>query len=471
MVLTSPQTCWLKLRRKASVHQDQDNDHSSSEFLAPPRTSKLWGHLDIDVSVSSKYSLTDKDDRLIDWNVDVLLGCLAKVVSRRYEAQGRKRWVRPTPKEDSHNVMEEVTEIIVLPEFDGKAAKRNGDCSLTLPEAVKAQLRLFVFTIASLYMNENQFHNFEHASHVLMSATKLMNRIVAPDDFENNNITDKREKSKYVEELHHNTFGISSDPLAQFAIVFSALIHDVEHLGVPNNTLINEKSAIAERFNNKSVAEQNSVVVSWDLLMEDRFADLQNCIFSNDDERSRFRQLVVNCVMATDIMDRDLNTLRKNRWAKAFSGELSTNTMQDVNRKATVVMEHIIQASDVAHTMQHWHIYARWNQRLFDEMYTAFLNGRSEKDPCDGWYESEIWFFDNYIIPLAKKLKECGVFGVSSDEYLQYAIENRREWERKGKETSESMLSKFWQQNPEMKSTKGDVVLEVPDEEVPTEIL
>jgi hypothetical protein len=30
--------------------------------------------------------------------------------------------------------------------------------------------------------------------------------------------------------------------------------------------------------------------------------------------------------------------------------------------------------------------------------------------------EGEIGFFDFYIIPLAKKLKECGVFGVSSDE-------------------------------------------------------
>jgi hypothetical protein len=30
-------------------------------------------------------------------------------------------------------------------------------------------------------------------------------------------------------------------------------------------------------------------------------------------------------------------------------------------------------------------------------------------------------------------LKDCGVFGVSSDEYLQYAVSNRNEWETKGK--------------------------------------
>jgi hypothetical protein len=35
-------------------------------------------------------------------------------------------------------------------------------------------------------------------------------------------------------------------------------------------------------------------------------------------------------------------------------------------------------------------------------------------------------------IPLAKKLSDCGVFGVSSDEYLNYAQNNLRLWERKG---------------------------------------
>ena len=53
-------------------------------------------------------------------------------------------------------------------------------------------------------------------------------------------------------------------------------------------------------------------------------------------------------------------------------------------------------------------------------------------DPSTYWAKGEIGFFDFYIIPLAKKLKECGVFGVSSDEYLQYAISNRNEWEVKG---------------------------------------
>ena len=40
------------------------------------------------------------------------------------------------------------------------------------------------------------------------------------------------------------------------------------------------------------------------------------------------------------------------------------NDEHDLDRKATIVIEHIIQASDVSHTMQHWHVYQRWNSMV-----------------------------------------------------------------------------------------------------------
>jgi hypothetical protein len=62
------------------------------------------------------------------------------------------------------------------------------------------------------------------------------------------------------------------------------------------------------------------------------------------------------------------------------------------------------------------------------------------QDPSETWYQGEIGFFDFYVIPLAKKLDTCGVFGVSSDELLNYAEANRKEWETKGKEIVQSYL-------------------------------
>ena len=73
-------------------------------------------------------------------------------------------------------------------------------------------------------------------------------------------------------------------------------------------------------------------------------------------------------------------------------------------------------------------------------MYSAYRCGRGgNKDPSEGWYKGELWFYDNYVIPLAKKLNECGVFGVASAECLTYALDNRREWETKGEDIVRQM--------------------------------
>merc|ERR1711988_986588 len=77
-------------------------------------------------------------------------------------------------------VLDEVKEVITLPEFNARAANKSGDYEfLELPEAVSRQLHEYVRSIAGLYRN-NPFHNFEHASHVTMSVIKLLSRIVAP---------------------------------------------------------------------------------------------------------------------------------------------------------------------------------------------------------------------------------------------------------------------------------------------------
>jgi hypothetical protein len=92
------------------------------------------------------------------------------------------------------------------------------------------------------------------------------------------------------------------------------------------------------------VAEQNSVVLAWDLFMDERFSDLRHALCSTDEEMRRFRQLVVNSVMATDIMDRDLKAIRDGRWGKAF--QQSPNSLEPgtdaVNRKAAILIEHLI---------------------------------------------------------------------------------------------------------------------------------
>ena len=161
--------------------------------------------------------------------------------------------------------------------------------------------------------------------------------------------------------LHDYTYGITSDPMVQFCLAFVALVHDVDHPGCSNETLVKEQDEMAIAYKNKSVAEQNSVDLAWDLLMEPEYVDLRKCLYQSQEELERFRNLLVNGVMATDVMDKELAAKRKARWDIAFNTmrEESSQTsdgdgdVQDHrDRKATIVIEHMIQASDVCHTMQ-----------------------------------------------------------------------------------------------------------------------
>lgn len=84
---------------------------------------------------------------------------------------------------------------------------------------------------------------------------------------------------------------------------------------------------------------------------------------------------------------------------------------------------------------------------MFKELYKAYIDARpGAKDPSLFWAKGEIGFFDFYVIPLANKLKDCGVFGVSSDEYLNYAISNRNEWEAKGQSIVERLVAEVQQE-------------------------
>jgi hypothetical protein len=402
-------------------------------------------------------------DRLVDWNAEILLSILQRIVARRQDmvpAQDIERRKQSKTAMDDMNVeggylLDEVKEVVNLPAFDPMLPGHTTEAAaVVLSRVVKSELRDYVAQIAAGYKS-NPFHNLEHASHVCLSANKLLKRIVESDDVDYRLNTNEKRGSAIravAADLHKHTYGISSDPLTHFAAVFSALIHDVGHTGVPNGQLAKEHPEVALKYRNQAIAEQRSVDIAWELLSAPCYSNLRSAIFSSQQERTQFRELVVNSVLATDIFDKQMTAVRKSRWNKAFYGKGSESSPEqaasesspeeDMNRKATIVIEHIIQASDVAHTMQHWHIYLKWNERLFTEMYRAFKSGRSEKDPAEGWYKGELWFFDNYVIPLAKKLENCGVFGVSSDEYLNYAVDNREEWERKGQDVVAAMVAR-----------------------------
>ena len=90
-----------------------------------------------------------------------------------------------------------------------------------------------------------------------MSVNKLICRVVTPDLNEYH-----EDPNEVAARIHNFTHGITSDPLAILALVFSALIHDVDHQGVSNLQLSKEEPEMGEHYHQKSIAEQNSLDVS-----------------------------------------------------------------------------------------------------------------------------------------------------------------------------------------------------------------
>lgn len=205
-----------------------------------------------------------------------------------------------------------------------------------------------------------------------------------------------------------------------------------------------ENVFVAERFKRKSAIEQMALDIAWTELMQNSYSNLRAFLFVTQQDQSLFRQIVVNCVIATDSFDPELLRIQQARWERTCV--LSDGHQHDdesetevLNSKATLVVESIVQASNVSHALQHWSIYKKWNKSLFQEMHGAFVLGRTVEDPAVGWHQKELDFFDGLVIPLATRLKESRVFGAFSDEYLNVALGNRQEWENRGKALLEEM--------------------------------
>jgi hypothetical protein len=134
--------------------------------------------------------------------------------------------------------------------------------------------------------------------------------------------------------------------------------------------------------NHIPASRQHSLNLAWELLLKPEYDKLRACLCQDEDEIARFRSLVVNgqchlttsllryqvrntamhfshfcmipfaraAVMATDVMDKELGAARTYRWHKAFSdgddwaGQQESQHVKS-NRKATIVIEHLIQVS------------------------------------------------------------------------------------------------------------------------------
>ena len=227
------QTFWLVMKNDPEANSNSEETTSSGALEADNSSSKiLLAELRLstkkepspDLHISAPFAQDDKNARLTKWNTEILKKVLLEIVAHR-KALGTVPDDESTMRSMEHRFLHQGNGKIALDELDDSIAlpgnnKRDVEwgrhysailATTKLDEKVLTQLHEFVMNIARLY-NQNPFHSFEHASHVTMSVCKLLSRINSAE--------------RSIDNKDH-AYGITSDPITQFSIVLSALIHDV----------------------------------------------------------------------------------------------------------------------------------------------------------------------------------------------------------------------------------------------------
>jgi len=110
--------------------------------------------------------------------------------------------------------------------------------------------------------------------------------------------------------------------------------------------------------------------------------------------------------------------------------------------KAEVVIELILRVADVGHNLQSWENMTSWMSRMFKELLKAHEAGRGY-DPRVAWFDNQIQIFEYYLLPLASRLEETGVFvDQSGPSFVDLLEGNLDRWMLDGISCTESFQGK-----------------------------
>ena len=124
---------------------------------------------------------------------------------------------------------------------------------------------------ASLKYRDLPFHNFRHAVAVCHITVKFFDIL---------------------------TITNTINALEKFAILFSAIVHDIAHPGNTNQFEINSKSELSLIYNDNAVLENHHCSTAF-LLMGKQHLDFTKSL--SRDDYNKFRQMTIACIMATDM--------------------------------------------------------------------------------------------------------------------------------------------------------------------------
>lgn len=152
--------------------------------------------------------------------------------------------------------------------------------------------------------------------------------------------------------------------IEKFTLLLSCAAHDIAHPGTNNLFEINTKSELAVTYNDKSVLENYSLFVFFNLLK-----DINLNIFSEFDldEFKNIRRVIILNIIATD-MANHFNDLKK------FKGIIEDKN-SDLKKKENkeFIMTQVIHLADISNTFKPFYLSKTWVDLLFKEFYDQVI--------------------------------------------------------------------------------------------------
>ena len=214
---------------------------------------------------------------------------------------------------------------------------------LDISEDNEKKLINFINEIYKCY-NPNDYHSFTHACHVFLNCKCLWDHLT-PTSQE----------------------AYSSNDIYEFALLFSAFIHDVDHLGIPNTKLIDQNHKYAKDYNNQSIAEMRSIYLAFDFIESN---DNKNNFLIDLDKKEYqlFKSIVIELVLSTDAADKDRVKITKLKFSENSDnngkGKMITTTTSGLH--AGLIL--LLKCADVGAAMQSFNTGVYWAERFYKEI-------------------------------------------------------------------------------------------------------
>jgi hypothetical protein len=279
------------------------------------------------------------------------------------------------------------------------------------------KLASFFEVIENGYNASNSYHNRAHAASVMHSMHALCHKVG-------------------LAEIAAKAFdtAASDDHLERMACLFAAATHDYEHPGVNNDFLVKTRNERAIRYNDKNVNEHHHCAAAFLVLSDPKnnfLADLPRPAFD------RFRRLVIDLVLATDMADGE--TIRK-RFMDALDAQSKENDSHQApfvpksSQEAILLLQVAMKCCDLGHLMLDWDLHVKWVRLLEQEF---FAQGDQEKDlglPVSfimdrekpGASATQVGFFDFVVLPLFRALEKAT--SPKTEPLMLTLLDNYQKW-------------------------------------------